>query len=122
MNISLLRPYNSKELENAVIRVIRSGRHIGGSEISSFEEEFADYIGTKYAVSVNSATSAEMLTLLALGVKPGESTADMEYYLETVACIGACALAPTMTINDETHGQMTAKKAGEMFHESNEGD
>ncbi len=45
-----------------------------------------------------------------LGIKPGESTADLEYALETVACIGACALAPNMTINDNTYGQMTTRK------------
>lgn len=57
-----------------------------------------------------------------LGVKPGESTPDLEYYLETVACIGACALAPTMTINDETHGQMNPKKVGEAFQPGAEGE
>ena len=50
-----------------------------------------------------------------LGIKPGESTPDLEYGLETVACIGACALAPTMVINNETHGQMTTKKAIEVL-------
>ena len=50
-----------------------------------------------------------------LGIKAGETTADMEYTLETVACIGACALAPTMTIDDEVYGKMTAKKAAEVL-------
>jgi len=50
-----------------------------------------------------------------LGIKPGESTPDFEYSLETVACIGACALAPTMTINNDTHGEMTIKKVAEIF-------
>jgi NADH-quinone oxidoreductase subunit E len=50
-----------------------------------------------------------------LGIKDGETTADMEYTLETVACIGACALAPTMTIDDETYGKMTAKKVAEVL-------
>jgi NADH-quinone oxidoreductase subunit E len=50
-----------------------------------------------------------------LGIKPGETTADLEYTLETVACIGACALAPTMTVAKETHGQMTTKKVAEVF-------
>ncbi len=50
-----------------------------------------------------------------LGIKPGETTEDMEYTLETVACIGACALAPTMTVDKETHGQMTTKKVAEVF-------
>jgi len=51
------------------------------------------------------------------GIKPGETTDDLEYSLETVACIGACALAPTMVIGKETHGQMTTKKVGELFSE-----
>jgi NADH-quinone oxidoreductase subunit E len=50
-----------------------------------------------------------------LGIKPGETTEDFEYTLETVACIGACALAPTMVIDKETHGQMTTKKVTEVF-------
>jgi len=50
-----------------------------------------------------------------LGIKPGETTSDLEYTLETVACIGACALAPTMTVDKETHGQMTTKKVAEVF-------
>jgi NADH-quinone oxidoreductase subunit E len=50
-----------------------------------------------------------------LGIKPGETTDDMEYSLETVACIGACALAPTMTMGKETYGQMTTKKVVEIF-------
>lgn len=52
-----------------------------------------------------------------LGIKPGESSLDLEYCLETVACIGACALAPTMVINNETHGQMTTKKVAEVLEQ-----
>ena len=45
-----------------------------------------------------------------LGIKPGENTPDMEYALETVACIGACALAPNMVVNNKIHGNMNPKK------------
>ena len=55
-----------------------------------------------------------------LGVKPGESTPDLEYALETVACIGACALAPTMVINDQTYGEMTTRKVPEILKPGNE--
>jgi NADH-quinone oxidoreductase subunit E len=50
-----------------------------------------------------------------LGIKAGETTADLEYTLETVACIGACALAPTTTIDRETYGKMTTKKVAEVL-------
>ena len=50
-----------------------------------------------------------------LGIKAGETTDDMEYTLETVACIGACALAPTLTIDNETYGKMTTQKVAEVL-------
>ncbi|MBI4330403.1 MAG: NADH-quinone oxidoreductase subunit NuoE [Chloroflexi bacterium] len=51
----------------------------------------------------------------ALGVPPGETTPDLQYTLETVACIGACAVAPNLIVGKETHGKMTVKKVGELF-------
>jgi NADH:ubiquinone oxidoreductase subunit E len=45
-----------------------------------------------------------------LGVEEGETTPDMEYTLETVACIGVCALAPNMVVNNKIHGNMNPKK------------
>lgn len=50
-----------------------------------------------------------------LGIKPGQTTKDMEYTLQTVACIGACALAPNISIDKETHGLVTSKKLEEVF-------
>ena len=50
-----------------------------------------------------------------LGIKEGESTPDMEYSLETVACLGCCALAPVVTINDEVHGRMSLKDVGKIL-------
>lgn len=52
-----------------------------------------------------------------LGIKEGESTPDLEYSLETVACVGCCALAPVMTINDEVHGGLTVKKVSKILSE-----
>lgn len=56
-----------------------------------------------------------------LGIKPGESTPDLKYALETVACIGACALAPTMVVNSDTHGQMTTGKVAEIIEHADQG-
>lgn len=50
-----------------------------------------------------------------LGIDEGETTANYEYTLETVACIGVCALAPNLVINKETHGQMNPKKVAQLF-------
>ncbi|HHY38565.1 MAG TPA: NADH-quinone oxidoreductase subunit NuoE [Clostridia bacterium] len=53
-----------------------------------------------------------------LGLKEGErTTKDMLFSLETVACLGACGLAPVMTVGDEVHGQMTPDKAVTLIDE-----
>lgn len=45
-----------------------------------------------------------------LQIKDGETTPDLRYTLESVACIGACGLAPVIMVNDETHGRLTPDK------------
>jgi NADH:ubiquinone oxidoreductase subunit E len=50
-----------------------------------------------------------------LGIEEGQTTDDMEYTLETVACIGVCALAPNMIINKDTYGNMNPKKVARLF-------
>ena len=50
-----------------------------------------------------------------LNIEEGENTLDMQYTLETVACIGVCALAPNIVINKDTHGHMNPKKIARLF-------
>ncbi len=50
-----------------------------------------------------------------LGLEEGETSPDLEYTLETVACIGVCALAPNIVINQETHGNLNPKKVTRLF-------
>jgi len=45
-----------------------------------------------------------------LGIQPGETTEDLRYTLEPVACLGCCGLAPVMMIDEDTHGRLTADK------------
>lgn len=46
-----------------------------------------------------------------LGIKAGETDENMEFTLETVNCLGACALGPIVVVDDTYHGQMTSAKA-----------
>jgi NADH:ubiquinone oxidoreductase subunit E len=50
-----------------------------------------------------------------LGLEEGETSPDFEYTLETVACIGVCALAPNMVVGDHVHGHMNPKKVEQLF-------
>jgi NADH:ubiquinone oxidoreductase subunit E len=50
-----------------------------------------------------------------LGMEEGETSSDFEYTLETVACIGVCALAPNIVVSDHVHGHMNPKKIEQLF-------
>ena len=42
-----------------------------------------------------------------LSIKPGQTTDDLKFSLEAVNCVGACALAPVVVVNDEAHGNLS---------------
>jgi len=50
-----------------------------------------------------------------LGVGPGETTHDRQFTLETVNCLGCCALGPVVVLDDEYEGQMTTKKVDKLL-------
>lgn len=50
-----------------------------------------------------------------LGIKSGESTPDLEYSLEAIACFGSCALAPVMVIGHNVYGRMTPAKVKDVL-------
>jgi len=57
-----------------------------------------------------------------LDIDEGETSPDLEYTLETVACIGVCALAPNIVVADRVYGHMNPKKVEQLFRSrENEG-
>ena len=50
-----------------------------------------------------------------LDIEEEETTPDLKYTLETVACIGVCALAPNLVVNTTTYGHMNPKKVARLF-------
>ena len=50
-----------------------------------------------------------------LGIKAGETTPDMQFGLERVACFGCCALAPVIVVDDTVYSKMTPGKAKEII-------
>ncbi len=49
----------------------------------------------------------------ATGIKPGETDLDMKFSLETVNCLGCCALGPVMEVDGKVHGKMSPVKTAE---------
>ncbi len=81
------------DLEQAVLAVLRSGQYIGGPQIKSFEQAFADNVGTSHAVGCNSGTDALILALRALDIGPGDQviTCAFSFFAtaEAISSVGA---------------------------------
>jgi dTDP-4-amino-4,6-dideoxygalactose transaminase len=61
-----------KPTQRTILKILKSGRLAQGKYVNQFEEEFSKYIGCDYAIAVNSGTSALHLSLLSLGIGPGD--------------------------------------------------
>ncbi|MCI9380432.1 MAG: DegT/DnrJ/EryC1/StrS family aminotransferase [Dorea sp.] len=61
-----------QEFEEKALKILRSGWYVLGKELSSFEEEFADYVGTKYCIGVASGLDALWIALKILGIGKGD--------------------------------------------------
>lgn len=81
----------------AIARVLDGDRYILGSEVESFEAEFADWVGCDHAVGVNSGTDALFLALKALDIGAGDEViAPSHTAVPTVAAIGMAGARPVL--------------------------
>ncbi len=82
-----------EEVEEAVIKVFRSGKYIGGEVVNNFEEAFASEIQTSFAVGCNSGTDALILALRALNIGEGDEviTSSFSFFAtaEAITSVGA---------------------------------
>ena len=76
------------EIDEAISRVLESGRYILGRETEAFEKEFAAYLGAAYAVGVGNGTDALEIALRTCGVGPGDGVVTVSHTaVATVAAI-----------------------------------
>ncbi len=94
--------------------------------VATFYENFSFEAKGKYVIKVCDGTACHvrksMPVLEALNKKLGlgvkqKTTDDMMFTVETVSCLGACGLAPTMMVNDEVHPRMTPEAAEALIDE-----
>lgn len=95
--VDLKRQYEiiGEEVSAAVQDVLASGRYIGGPIIESFEQQFADYIGTRECVACNSGTDALYLALRALDIGPQDEVITTPFsFIATAEVISAAGATP----------------------------
>ncbi len=91
-----------EEFRTAIEEVIDSGDFSGGTFVEKFENDFADYCGTKYAVGVGSGTDALWLTLVAMGVGSGDEVITVPMtFIATAEAITMTGAKPVFVDVDE---------------------
>lgn len=93
------------EFENKAINVLRSGWYILGNEVSSFEQEFAEYTGAKYCVGLASGLDALWISVKLLGIGVGDEViVQGNTYIASVMGITINGATPIFVEPDEYYG------------------
>ena len=93
--IAIAKPLIGAEEKTAVMEVLDSGQLAQGPRTEAFERSFAEYVGAKYAIGVNSGTAALIVALQANGVGPGDEVITTPFsFIATATSIVACGAKP----------------------------
>ncbi len=99
-----------KEFEDKALEVLRSGWYVLGNELSSFEEEFAQYIGSKYCVGLASGLDALWIAFRALNIGKGDEViVQGNTYIASVMGITMNGATPVFVEPDEYYNIDTSK-------------
>jgi len=97
------------EIAAAISSVLESGQYVLGDEVTAFEAEFASYCGARYAIGLNSGTSALHLALLAANIGPGDEVITVPFtFVATVAAICYTGARPVFVDIDPESYTMNA--------------
>lgn len=93
--IPIAKPVLGEDEKRAVMEVLDSGQLAQGPRTEAFERAFAEYIGARHAIGVNSGTAALIVALQANGVGPGDEVITTPFsFIATATSIIACGATP----------------------------
>ena len=82
-------------IDDAIMNVISSTQFINGPEVKAFQKELANYLGVKHVITCGNGTDALQISMMALGLKPGDEVITPSYtYIATTEVIGLLGLKP----------------------------
>jgi perosamine synthetase len=105
MKIPLAKPWFDENEPQEAYDVVKSGWLFMGPKVEKFEREFAAMLGVKHAIAVNSGSTALLMTLMALGIKPGDEVLvpDMTF-ISTASCASILGAIPKFVdITEDTY-------------------
>ena len=104
------------EINRAVTSVLESAQFVGGAFVENFEQEFASYIGARYAVGVSSGTSALELALKVAGIGPGDEVlVPANSFFATAEAVSNVGAEPVFTDVDAASFHLDINSAERMI-------
>lgn len=99
------------EIDNAIFSVINSTTFIKGPEVKFFEEELQSYLGVKHVISCANGTDALQITMMSLGLKPGDEVITTDFtFIATVEAVALLGLKPVIVDPDPGNFNISAKQ------------
>jgi len=116
--IPIVKPFLGEEEAQAAREAILSGWVTQGPRVKAFEEDFAQYVGTRFACAVSNCTTALHLALLAVGVKPGDVVITVSHsFIATANAIRSCGAEPVFVDIDPDTYNMDAEELVRIINE-----
>ena len=113
-NIPFFTSDLTKEMEDAAIDALRNENFVMGESVFKFEEEFAKYTGTKFAISVSSGNAALQLSLIGLGIKQDSKViTTTNSFIASANCIKMVGAEPILCDIHSDDGNMNIKTTDE---------
>jgi len=107
-------PEFTKDMENAAIDALRNEKFVMGESVFKFEEEFARYTGTKFAISVNSGNAALQLSLISLGItEKSKVITSTNSFVASANCILMTGAKPVLCDINYDDGNIDIKTTNE---------
>ena len=104
----------TSEMKDAALQALQNESFVGGESVTKFEEEFAAYTGTKYAVSVNSGNSALQISLMAVGIsEKSKVITPTNSFIASANCIRMINAHPILTDINIQDGGIDVKSINE---------
>jgi dTDP-4-amino-4,6-dideoxygalactose transaminase len=105
-----------EDIASAISQVIASNAFILGADVSKLEKQIADYCGVDFAIGVSSGTDALLISLMAIGIGPGDEVITTPYtFFATAGCIARLGAKPVFVDIDPSSFNIDPEKIAEQI-------
>lgn len=122
LELKLQYKYIQQDIKEAVAAVLESQQFIMGPQVSSLEERVGTYVGSKNAIAVASGSDALLISLMAIGIKPGDAVITTTYtFFATAGAVSRLNAVPVFVDIDPKTYNIDPQLIEEILHKKSFG-